>query len=261
MRKCLRIFHFIQIRARKPYVQIKEIFKMAIKKFASLSSHISRLELPQTGIPIIIRPFVVKKAFLVHPKATTFQADLKAQWLTKTCLIKGLPSSLTQVNDLRISNEVLKYIKGNIEKSILHVMVSQKIGLKWKMRYDADLISGFLQSLLLPCWHVGDHLRESFLDFQPSIKTHWSRNHNFYQTRFNVGCVLRTSKPLPVFEGGKNTYSSHHNASQVFLTWSAFSIKLAITFSVQFLVHLLCLHVWCHIHKVMVLFISKVLSQ
>ena len=163
--------------------------------------------MPQTGIPIIIRPFVVKKAYVVHPKVTTFQADLKAQWLTKTCLIKGFPSTF-HASDSEIPEERLKYIKEITEKSLLQTMVSQRVGLKWKMRYDADLIDGVLQNLLLPCWHLVDHTRASFFDYRPSIQTHWCRNHNFYQHRFQVASVLRTATPLPVFEKG----NIHHLA-------------------------------------------------
>ena len=177
---------------------------MAAKKLQSLSNNVSRFEMPQTGIPIIIRPFVVKKAYVVHPKATTFQADLKAQWLTKTCLIKGFPSTF-RASDSEIPEERLKYIKEITEKSLLQTMVSQRIGLKWKMRYDADLIDGVLQNLLLPCWHLVDHTRASFFDYRPSIQTHWCRNHNFYQHRFQVASVLRTATALPVFEKGKHT--------------------------------------------------------
>ena len=179
---------------------------MAAKKLRSLS-HVSRFEMPQTGIPIIIRPFVVKKAYVVHPKVTTFQADLKAQWLTKTCLIKGFPSTF-HASDSEIPEERLKYIKEITEKSLLQTMVSQRVGLKWKMRYDADLIDGVLQNLLLPCWHLVDHTRASFFDYRPSIQTHWCRNHNFYQHRFQVASVLRTATPLPVFEKG----NIHHLA-------------------------------------------------
>jgi hypothetical protein len=173
---------------------------MAAKIARTLSKSVSQFEIPHTGIPIIIRPFVVKKAYVVHPKVTSFQADLKAQWLTKTCLRKGLPASIFTQDDL--SKEQFAFLKERMEKSFLQTIAYQKIGAKWKMNYDADLLESLLPSLLLQCWHLVHNLQDSFLDFQPCIRTHWCRDHNFYQTMFSPGYVLRTAKQLPLFDQG-----------------------------------------------------------
>jgi hypothetical protein len=173
---------------------------MAAKIARTLVKSVSKFEIPHTGIPIIIRPFVVKKAYVVHPKVTSFQADLKAQWLTKTCLRKSLPASVFSQDDL--SKEQFTFLKERMEKSFLQTIASQKIGVKWKMNYDADLLESLFPSLLLQCWHLADNVQDSFLDFQPCISTHWCRDHNFYQTTFSPGYVLRMAKPLPLFEQG-----------------------------------------------------------
>ena len=178
-----------------------EISKMAAKISQTLAKSVSKFELPHTGIPIILRPFVVKKAHVVHPKVTSFQADLKAQWLTKTCIRQGLPASIFH-HDL--SDEQFKFLKERVGKSLLQTIACQKIGMKWKMNYDADLLEGLFPSLLLQCWHLAGNLQDSFLDFQPQISTQWCRNHNFYQTTFNPGYVLRMATPLPLFEQGIN---------------------------------------------------------
>ena len=173
--------------------------KMAAKIAKTLAKSVSQFEIPQTGIPIIIRPFVVKKVYVVHPKVTSFQADTKAQWLSKTCIRKGLPPSIFNED---IPNKQFKFLKDRVEKSVLQTIACQKIGVKWKMTYDADLLESLLPSLLLQCWHLADNLQDCILDFQPYISTHWCRNHNFYQTRFRPGYVLRSHKPLPLFEQG-----------------------------------------------------------
>ena len=181
---------------------------MAAKIARTLVKSVSKFEIPHTGIPIIIRPFVVKKAYVVHPKVTSFQADLKAQWLTKTCLRKGLPASIFSQDDL--SKAQFTFLKERMEKSFLQTIASQKIGAKWKMNYDADLLESLFPSLLLQCWHLADNVQDSFLDFQPCISTHWCRDHNFYQTTFSPGYVLRMAKPLPLFEQGIELGSGCH---------------------------------------------------
>lgn len=178
-------------------------FKMAAKVARDfVAKSVSQSEMPQTGIPLIIRPFVVKKAYVVHPKVTSFQADLKAQWLTKTCLRKGFPTFVNSEYDFK-SNEQLNIIKDRMEKSILHTIVSQKIGMKWKMQYEDDLLEALLPSFFLQFWHLADDSsQDGFLDFRPCIKTHWCRNFRFYQTTFSPGFVLRSKAPLPLFEQG-----------------------------------------------------------
>jgi hypothetical protein len=173
---------------------------MAAKIAQSVAKSVSKFEIPHTGIPIIIRPFVVKKAYVVHPKVTGFQADLKAQWLTKTNLREGLPDSILSRDDLSATQ--FAFLKERMEKSLLQTVAYQKIGAKWKMNYDVDLLESLFPSLLLQCWHIADNLNDSFLDFQPCVRTHWCRDHNFYQTMFSPGYVLRTAKPLPLFDEG-----------------------------------------------------------
>ena len=176
---------------------------MATKVARSLAKNVSQFEIPHTGIPIIIRPFVVKKANVVHPKVTGFQVDLKAQWLTKTNLREGLPPSIFSQDDL--STEHFLFLKERMEKSLLQTTANQKIGVNWKMNYDADLLESLFPSLLLQCWHLADNLKDSFLDFQPCIRTHWCRDHNFYQTMATPAYVVRTAKPLPLLEQDVNS--------------------------------------------------------
>ena len=177
-----------------------KISNMAAEAARSLSKNATKSTLPHTGIPIILRPFVIKKAYVVHPKTKSLQADLKAQWLTKSCLRKGLPELAFCWNN--ITSEQLDSLKQRTAKSLLHTIASQKIGLKWKMNYDTDLLHGLLPSLLIQFMNHVESRGRTLNGFKSPIRTHWCRNHDFYQTSFLPGYMFLSGTALPTFEPG-----------------------------------------------------------
>ncbi|KAJ7388584.1 hypothetical protein OS493_036812 [Desmophyllum pertusum] len=83
-------------------------------------------EAHQTGVPLIIPPHVIAKAFIVHPSTTSaFDASSKYQWLTKTKLYEGLPASFSNVDNL-LNDEEYVVLKEQFKKSILQNHASAK---------------------------------------------------------------------------------------------------------------------------------------
>lgn len=167
----------------------------------------------QTGIPLIIAPHVIRRAFIVHPSTKEVNAGLKYQWFTKTKLYEGLPSSLSDV-DRYFSVEEYEVVKEPFRNSVL-----QNYGFRKEATNDRKnersqelLKLGVLQDLLRFGWSFADrypHLNDCFLDFEPKIKIHWVRHHNFYQLehkRPKPAYIIRAKEPAALFEPGMIVY-------------------------------------------------------
>lgn len=163
----------------------------------------------QTGIPLIIAPHVIRRAFIVHPSTKEINASLKYQWFTKTKLYEGLPSSLSDV-DRYFSVEEYEVVKEPFRNSVL-----QNYGFRKEATNDRKnersqelLKLGVMQDLLRFGWSFADryrHLNDCFLDFEPKIKIHWVRHHNFYQLehkRPKPAYIIRAKEPTSLFEPG-----------------------------------------------------------
>ncbi|CAH3184358.1 unnamed protein product [Porites evermanni] len=161
----------------------------------------------QTGIPLIIAPHVIRRAFIVHPSTKEINASLKYQWFTKTKLYEGLPSSLSDV-DRYFPVEEYEVVKEPFRNSVL-----QNYGFRKEATNDRKnersqglLKLGVMQDLLRFGWSFADrypHLNDCFLDFEPKIKIHWVRHHNFYQLehkRPKPAYIIRAKEPAPLFE-------------------------------------------------------------
>ena len=165
----------------------------------------------QTGIPLIIAPHVIRRAFIVHPSTRELDASSKYQWFTKTKLFDGLPPSFSNL-DSYFSCEEYKNVREQFTNSVL-----QNYGYRKETANDRKnerrqelLKVGVLQDLLRCGWSFADrypHLNDCFLDFEPKIKIHWVRHHNFYQLehiRPKPAYIIRTKVPAPLFEPGKS---------------------------------------------------------
>ena len=172
----------------------------------------------QTGIPLIIAPHVIRRAFIVHPSTKEVNASLKYQWFTKTKLYEGLPSSLSDV-DSYFSVEEYEVVKEPFRNSVL-----QNYGFRKEATNDRKnersqelLKLGVLQDLLRFGWSFADrypHLNDCFLVFEPKIKIHWVRHHNFYQLehkRPKPAYIIRVKEPAPLFEPGVKVHCTSLN--------------------------------------------------
>ena len=172
-----------------------------------------KLQAHQTGIPLIVPPHVVAKAFIVsvivHPSTTSaFDASSKYQWLTKTKLFEGLPAPFSNI-DPCLNDEEYVSLKQKIMKSVLQNYAFRKEGKSRNHRFEQkgeEIRLGVLQDLLRFGWSFSDrflHLNDCFLDFKPKIRIHWVRHHNFYQLDQQPAYVIRTTQRIPLFEQGK----------------------------------------------------------
>ena len=166
-------------------------------------------EAHQTGIPLIVPPHVIAKAFIVHPSTTSaFDACSKYQWLTKTKLFEGLPAPFSNI-DTFFDDEEYVVLKQKFKKSVLQNHAFRKEGKSRNHRFEQkgeEIRLGFLQDLLRFGWSFSDrflHLNDCFLDYKPKIRIHWVRHHNFYQLDQQPAFVLRTNQRILLFEQGK----------------------------------------------------------
>ena len=128
-------------------------------------------EARQTGIPLIVPPHVVAKAFIVHPSTTSaFDASSKYQWLTKTKLFDGLPAPFTNI-DTFFNDEEYVSLNQRFTKSVLQNYAFRKEGKSRNHRFEQkgdEIRLGVLQDLLRFGWSFSDrflHLKNCFLDF------------------------------------------------------------------------------------------------
>ena len=164
-------------------------------------------ETHQTGIPLIIAPHVIKRAFIVHPSTKQIDASSKYQWFTKTKLIEGLPAWLSNL-DSYLSDQEYGVFREQFAKSLLQNFGFRKetFSVRKNERRGEQLRMGVLQDLLRCCWSFSDrfsHLNDCFLDLEPKIKTHWVRHHNFYQLEYNPAYIIRTKQKTPLLETGE----------------------------------------------------------
>ena len=164
-------------------------------------------EAHQTGIPLIIAPHVIKRAFIAHPSSKEIDACSKYQWFTKTKLFEGLPAPLSNVNSY-FSDKEYGAVREQFTKSVLQNYGFRKETLKVRRseRRGEQLRMGILQDLMRCCWSFSDrfpHLDDCFLDLEPKIKIHWVRHHNFYQLEQKPAYIIRTKQQAPLFEPGE----------------------------------------------------------
>ena len=191
---------------------IRHTTRLIRRKFCAVAVQEEK-EGHQTGIPLIIAPHVIRRAFIVHPSTKEVNASLKYQWFTKTKLYEGLPSSLSDV-DRYFSVEEYEVVKEPFRNSVL-----QNYGFRKEATNDRKnersqelLKLGVLQDLLRFGWSFADrypHLNDCFLDFEPKIKIHWVRHHNFYQLehkRPKPAYIIRAKEPGALFEPGMIVY-------------------------------------------------------
>ena len=191
---------------------IRHTTRLIRRKFCAVAVQEEK-EGHQTGIPLIIAPHVIRRAFIVHPSTKEVNASLKYQWFTKTKLYEGLPSSLSDV-DRYFSVEEYEVVKEPFRNSVL-----QNYGFRKEATNDRKnersqelLKLGVLQDLLRFGWSFADrypHLNDCFLDFEPKIKIHWVRHHNFYQLehkRPKPAYIIRAKEPAALFEPGMIVY-------------------------------------------------------
>ena len=160
----------------------------------------------QTGIPLIIAPHVIRRAFIVHPSTKEIDASMKYQWFAKTVLFEGLPSSLSDL-DSHFSGEEYSVVREKFAKSVLQNYGFRKetFNDRRNERRRQTLTLGVMQDLLRCCWSFADrfsHLDDCFLDLEPKIKIHWVRHHNFYQLEHKPAYIIRTKGQTPLFEPG-----------------------------------------------------------
>lgn len=170
-------------------------------------------EAHQTGIPLIVPPHVIAKAFIVHPSTTSaFDAISKYQWLTKTKLFEGLPACFSNIQAAFNDDEYV-VLKGKMKKSLLQNYAFRKEGRSRNHRFERkgeEIRLGVLQDMLRFGWSLSDrflHLDDCFLDFKPKIRIHWVRHHNFYQLDQQPAYVIRTKQTTPLFEPGKSKFT------------------------------------------------------
>lgn len=164
-------------------------------------------EAHQTGIPLIIAPHVIRRAFIVHPSTRVIDASSKYQWFTKTKLYESLPSSFSDLNTY-FSDEEYEVVREQFAKSVLQNYGFRKetFNVRKNERRGEQLRMGVIQDLLRYCWSFSDrspYLDDCFLDLEPKIKMHWVRHHNFYQLEYRPAYIVRTKQQGPLFEPGK----------------------------------------------------------
>ena len=143
-------------------------------------------------IPHLLGPSSVwRKCNLVIPTTVTVDPLLKYQWLTKTSVIRELPSRIT---DCAIDKQDIKDLEER---------VSQTLAFQTRQRFnDKEIAAGVLQNMLSPLWkHADDyeHLLNSSLACYPKIECYWRRKFVNYITILKPAYVFHTSNPLELF--------------------------------------------------------------
>lgn len=125
------------------------------------------------------------------PTVATLDPLIKYQWLTKSSVIRGLPSRITACE---IDEDSLK----DVEKR-----VSQTLAFQTRLDFDdKEIAAGLLQNMLLPLWKhadVHEHLLNSSLAYQSKIECYWRRSGTNYITVRKPAYVFHTSKALELF--------------------------------------------------------------
>lgn len=166
-----------------------------------------QVQLPQTGVPIVVAPHVIKKAFIVHPTTKAIDPCKKAMWLTKTTMVESLPKAVHKPEEFFHEDDVIS-IKDALRNSVIQKFAFQKEGSRNKSsrKYQEEFTLGILTDILRVFWNLASrfpHLRDSYIDYEPLIMTHWARNHNFFHLKHRPSLILRTKEPLSLFENGK----------------------------------------------------------
>ncbi|XP_065911760.1 large ribosomal subunit protein mL65-like [Dysidea avara] len=143
-------------------------------------------------IPHLLGPSSVwRKCNLVIPTTVTMDPLMKYQWLTKTSVIRGLPSRIT---DCAVDKQDIKDVEERVSQT-LAFQTRQKFG-------DKEIAAGVLQNMFSPLWkHASDynHLLNSSLACYPKIECYWRRKSVNYITILKPAYVFHTSNPLELF--------------------------------------------------------------
>ena len=147
---------------------------------------------PKPRIPHLLGPSSVwRKCNLVIPTVATLDPLIKYQWLTKSSVIRGLPSRITSCE---IDENSLKDVEQR---------ASQTLAFQTRLDFDdKEIASGLLQNMLLPLWKHADvyeHLLNSSLAYQSKIECYWRRNGINYITVRKPAYVFHTGKALELF--------------------------------------------------------------
>ena len=165
----------------------------------------------QTGVPLIIAPHVIKRAFIVHPSTKVIDSSAKYQWFTKTKLYEGLPASFPDLSSF-FSDEEYEVVREQFATSVLQNYAFRKetFNVRKNERRGEQLRMGVLQDLMRCLWSFSDrypHLNDCFVDLQPNIKIHWVRQHNFYQLEYKPAYIIRSKEQAQLFELGECLHS------------------------------------------------------
>lgn len=165
----------------------------------------------QTGVPLIIAPHVIRRAFIVHPSTKEINSSAKYQWLTKTKLYEGLPGSFPDLSSY-CSDKEYDVVREQLATSVLQNYAFRKetFNVRKNERRGEQLRMGVLQDLMRCCWSFSDryiHLKNCFVDLEPKIKIHWVRQHNFYQLEYKPAYIIRSKEKAQLFELGECIHS------------------------------------------------------
>ena len=72
----------------------------------------------QTGVPLIIAPHIIRRAFVVHPSTKVINSSAKYQWFTKTRLYEGLPASFPDLSSY-FADEEYEAVREQFATSVL----------------------------------------------------------------------------------------------------------------------------------------------
>lgn len=158
----------------------------------------------QTGVPLIIAPHVIRRAFIVHPSTKVIDSSAKYQWFTKTKLYEGLPASFPDLSSF-FSDEEYEVVREQFATSVLQNYAFRKetFNVRKNERRGEQLRMGVLQDLMRCLWSFSDrypHLNDCFVDLQPNIKIHWVRQHNFYQLEYKPAYIIRSKEQAQLFQ-------------------------------------------------------------
>ncbi len=151
------------------------------------------IHVPKKKPPHVLGPgYVWRKCFVVQPAPQTLDPLTKTQWLTRTCVVDGLPDTNTVLAD--------DALVGELESRVSESLAFQEWEQPWRIKRK-ELACGVLQSALSCVWMLGHppHLRESSLTFDPRVECYWRNDgHNFLCVAHPL-YILHTARPLELF--------------------------------------------------------------
>ncbi|EDO39571.1 predicted protein [Nematostella vectensis] len=163
-------------------------------------------ENPSEPIPASnpVRGEFAPKAFIILPEHQS--RDLEQNlWLTKTAIQQSLPLRLGNAQ-LEIPETALRDFSHSFLDSLRQKFGFQREEFRRRSLIEEELNLGVLLEVLRSCMSYMScagsrysHLRESFLDRNPQIITHWSRGGSCFQVKTKPSYVLWTRYPVELF--------------------------------------------------------------